>query len=511
MPARIGESRGLGVRIFAMGRPARVGLVSAIFASGCAQIAGIDVTTQAPEVIPATLAMHRLSVGATLTTRPQDLTGMTASYLIANPDTADGFDRITAMVDATEMNKWTADVGEGTPPVMFTVPDFPETTSRIVALPYRDLVVAHVVNEHPDPVPAIDPAMLTVQAALPTPYAATESFQLLVVGTWNSRGFSGMMEVPAVGAANFGPVSFAYTTMSRITGRPYEAITTADSALLLRYVGARLTGVMEGAPFDQTGADMIAGTMSAVAATETLTATLNNATVATRYTPLRPAMPAPAMSWALVAAPGFASANLNGPRLNSASVLAADPSAISAPYGNPFVAKGWQTTLAWATSSTRMFTPAGAVGPATLVAALEQYVAPSPDMTLDLPAGLPELITLDQQPLSTDGIAIDKPIKALPASFVVPPTPPSTLYQLSVFELVPNQAGTALQHAHRLTMTSDVPEFLVPPEFFQSGSSYTLRAKTLAGGYPALVNGDLMMRELPVATGYMDSGVITVN
>ncbi len=480
-------------------------------ASGCAQLAGIDVTTQAEEPELSSLTLDRLSIGANLVTEPLDLTGLTAFYLIPNPDAPDGFDRIEAMADATTPNKWVAEVGEGTPPILFTVPDYPEATSRIWALPYKDLRGLFAVYEHPDPIMAPDPATLTVQAALPTPFAATESFQLLVVGTWNARGFSGAMEIPTVGDTAFGPVTFAYTTTSRQTNRPYEKITTADSALLLRYVGARLTGVMEGTPFDQTGSDTISGTMGAVAATETLTATLNNTSVGMRYTPLRPAMPAPSMSWALVAAPGYASANLNGPRLNSAAVLAADPSTINVPYGNPFVAKGWQTAFAWSTSSSRTYTPAGAVGPATLSAGLSQYVTPTADMVLDLPASLPELITLGAQPLSTDGIAIDKPIKALPASFVVPPSPANTLFQLAIYQLVPNAAATALEHKHLLTMTSDTPEFLVPPEFFQSGNAYTLRASTIAGGYPELTSGNLQNIQLPIAIGFMDSGVVTVN
>lgn len=499
-----------------MGRPARTGLVSAaVFAtSACAQIAGIDITTKADDPEIASLTLDRLSIGATLTTNPLSLMGQTASYLIENPDAPDGFDRITASADPMVPNKWIAEVPEETPPVvMFTLPDYPEAATRIWALPYRDLLGSFAVFEHPNPQPAPDPAMLNVQATLPTPYAATESFQLMVVGTWVTRGFAGMMEVPVVGATAFGPVMFAYTTTSRQTNRPYEAISTQDSALLLRYVGTRLTGVMEGTPFDQTGADTVMGTMSAVAATETLMATLNNMTVAARYTPLRPAMPAPSMSWTLAAAPGYASGNFLGPRLNSDVVLAADASVVNQPYGNPFAAKGWQTALQWATGSGRTFTPAGAVGPATLTAGLVQYAVPTSGMniTLDLPAGLPELITFGGVPLSTDGIAIDKPIKAVKASFVVPPTPANTLYMLSVMQLVPNGAATALDMKPLLTITSDKPEFTVPPEFLQSGNAYTLRAMTIAGGFPKLGEGDLETRELPMAYGYMDSGVITVN
>lgn len=495
-----------------MGRPARSGLVSAavLAVSGCAQLAGIDVTTQAPDPEIATLTLDRVSIGATLVSRPLDLAGLTATYLLPNPDAPDGFDRITATVDPMVPNKWVAEVGDTSPSVMFTMPDYPEPITRILALPNRDLLSAFYVLEHPNPTPAIDPATLSVQATLPTPYAATDSFQLLVVGTWNARSFTGAMELPAVGATTFGPVSFAYTTTSRQTGRPYEAITTADSTLLLRYMTGRLTGVMEGTPFDQTGTDSVTGTMSTVAATETLSATLNNTTVAARYNPVRPAMPAPTMAWTLAAAPGAALTSMNGPRLNSDTVLAADPSTISAPYGNPFVAKGWQTVLLWSTASTRMFTPPSGL-PAALSAGIQQYAAPSPGMTLDLPAGLPELITLGQLPLSSDGLTIDKPIKAISASFVVPPAPANTLYQLTVFELVPNAASTALDHKTMLTILADKPEFLVPPEFFQSGKSYTLRAQTFAGGFPKLADGDLVTRELPLATGYMDSGVVTVN
>ncbi len=497
-----------------MGRPARAGLVStALFASGCAQIAGIDITTQADEPAMASLELYRMSIGATLTTAPLDLTNLTATYLVANPDAADGLDRIPAIVDPKGTNRWIAEVPDGTsPPVMFTLPDYPEPRTRIWSLPTPTLRGAFGIYEHPNPQPAIDPATLTVQATLPTPYAATESFQLLVVGTWNARSFTGATEIPDVGANAFGPVSFAYTTTTRQTNRPFEAITTADSTLLLRYVGTRLTGVMEGTPFDQTSMDTVSGTMSAVAATETLTATLNNMTVAARYTPLRPAMPAPTMSWSLVAAPGFASASLNGPRLNSASVLAADPSEISVSYGNPFVAKGWQTAFSWTTGSTRQYTPPGAPGPITLNAGLSQYVMPSGDMTMVLPAGLPELIQLDEQPLSTDGIMIDKPIKALKASFTVPPSPANTLYQMTLYELVPNAAGTGLEHKNVLSMTSaSSDDFLIPAAFFESGKYYTLRAQTIAGGYPNLAEGDLQTRELPMATGYMDSGVVVVN
>jgi hypothetical protein len=54
------------------------------------------------------------------------------------------------------------------------------------------------------------------------------------------------------------------------------------------------------------------------------------------------------------------------------------------------------------------------------------------------------------------------------------------------------------------------PELVLPPELFEVGKTYHLRASVTLGGYPALADGDLTERELPVAIASMDSGVFMV-
>jgi hypothetical protein len=82
---------------------------------------------------------------------------------------------------------------------------------------------------------------------------------------------------------------------------------------------------------------------------------------------------------------------------------------------------------------------------------------------------------------------------------------------MQVFELVPNAVGTALEHRLVIGASATRNQFTFPPETFEAGKFYTLRAITVNGGYPRLADGDLTVRTLPVAVGYMDSGVFTVS
>ena len=486
----------------------RAGAVVLVAATGCAQLAGIDETTGLVPPERVSLRLTRRSIGATIVDAPLDVSNLSATFLVANADAPEGFDRVPAEAFPDAFT-WSAEIPEGTPSILFNAPDYPVPIQRVWNLANRNLEGLYGVMEHPSPTPAPANAMLTVQAALLTPYDATESFSLLSIGTWNTRPFTDVTEVPAVGATQFGPVTFPFTSTSKLTNRPHEKITTADAVLLLRYVGTRLTGVMEAPPFDQTGDDMLIGSMIDVGTGQTLTAQLDNTTVSPRYAPLRPAMGNIQMGWLVVAAPGFETANMSGPALLSGVVTAMDPATLSVSFDNPFVAKGWPTTMQWGTSASRTFTPAGAPGPATLSAGLYQIVAPTPMMTLDLPAGLPELISLDSQTLSSDGVMIPRPTKALTASFLTGPAT-ITLYQMQLYELVPNMAGTALDYKVVFAVTATTNQFIFPPEAFEPGKSYTLRAIAVNGGYPSVADGDLTVRTLPLAVGYMDSGVFTV-
>src|SRR3954467_8147449 len=81
--------------------------------AGCAQLAGIDSTSHAGDSVSVT----RMSIGTTVTTAPQDLTGQSATYLVAS-SAATGFDRVAASPSAR--GRWTSNLR--TPaPVVFTL------------------------------------------------------------------------------------------------------------------------------------------------------------------------------------------------------------------------------------------------------------------------------------------------------------------------------------------------------------------------------------------------------
>lgn len=476
----------------------------AVGAVGCAQLAGIDETSGPPTPDRVSLTFQRVSVGATTEVAPQELTGYTATYLVPDAAAPGGLTRIFAQQSAADT--WSADIATGTPAVEFTLPDFPRPISRLWAIPARALVGAFTSLEHPHPTPADPAATLTINATLDAAYAS-EGLQLYTVGTWARRGFTGA-ELPAVGATTWTVGPFPYASAEALTGRPLEKITAVDQPLLLRYAGNDLTGYLEVPPFDQTAADTLAGTLVANPHDQTLTATLAPAALAARYAPARPALANLTMAWSVNASPGAAWAQTTGPTLIGGGVAETDPGMLSVPYGNPFAARGWATTMTWSTVESRTFTPAGGTLPVTLRGALYQVVTPAPGMMLTLPAGLPEAITLDGRPLSTDGLMVARPTVALTATFVVPT--PCTLYQLQLLDILPTPDATALEVRNVLAQTATMPSFFVPPEALEPGHTYTLRAVCIAGSYPQLAGGDLATRDLPLAVGYFDSGVFTV-
>ena len=488
-----------------MGRMTPV-VVGVTFLASCAQLAGIEETSGPATPDLATLSVERVSIGAAVVVAPQDLSANTAMYLVPDAAAEDGLSRVDAELVANDT--WGAKVPDA-PPILFDLPDKPDPKKRHLDLGVRNAFTSLIELEHPNPEPPPGAAMLTVSATLPSAYAANESLQMFIVGAWAVRGIPGA-DLPAVGATDFGPVTFAYGMMSSFGQRPLEKVRTSDAVLLLRYVGNRLTGVLEAAPFDQTGSDMVMGTMSAVAASETLDVMVSPpAAVAARFAPARPAVPNISMVWQLHAAPGAQYAVDNGPLLHQAAVAMTDTGMINAMYGNPFVAKGWPTTLTWQATATRSYTPPPQTLPATLSAGLQQMVAPTAGQVLDFPVGLPEAISIDGRPLSTDGVMIPKPTAGVRVSFVTA-FQENTLYAVNLYELVPNAGGTALVHELRLHSMLRTREATLPPELFEAGKFYVLRAFCIQGGYPKAAEGDLRVRSLPYAHGFLDSGVFTV-
>jgi hypothetical protein len=478
---------------------------------GCAQLAGIDSTTHAGN----TVAVTRMSVGTTVTTAPQDITGLQATYFVAGKDPG-GFDRVAATANPGR-GMWTSNLREPAP-VSFTLPDVPTPIPRLFAFPSSQLSVLYGVLEHPSPSPAPDAATFTVTAPLDTLPAMGETFQSYVVGAWLVRNFAaGELTVTGM---QLTPPAFGFVPGNSVAGRPtLDAITAQDAFFVLRYVGAALTGFAEAMPFAQTGAATAVSTqpMVAVTADRTLDVKVAPMTLATRYAKAQPAVATLQMNWSLVAAPGYRIASNAGPLLQAGSVAAAD-TGIAAKYGNPFAVRGWNTILTLATVESRNFLLPGTMAPTPgidLFAGMNQFIEPSAGFSLDLPAGLPIVISLDDVPLITDGQKVMQPGKFVTVTFVVNPAPGvtgpvATLYGLQVFDLAINPTTMAPERHQTFSASSNQARFSLPPELFQVGHNYTLRAVATLGGYPTIDQGNFTNRELPLSQGFLDSAVITV-
>jgi hypothetical protein len=171
----------------------------------------------------------------------------------------------------------------------------------------------------------------------------------------------------------------------------------------------------------------------------------------------------------------------------------------------------WTSTMLWQLQATRVYTPPAAGLPVTLAASAAERAQLAPGLEMRLPAGLPARISLNGTLLVNDGISIAKPARAVQVSFETD-VATNTLYQLQLFKLVPNGAmpPTALALQQKVAATGAAPRFTLPPELFEAGGLYTMRAAAVQGGFPAAADGDLTQRELPIAVSFLDSGVFEV-
>lgn len=473
---------------------ARFAVLAALLC-GCAQLFGLDETTGGGPK-PASLSFQRASVGARIVYAPQDLSGSMARYLV--PDEAQPTGLASVPATQAEVGQWTSTV-MGAAPILFDLPDYPKPILRMFDFPTPAVKGLFGVLEHPSPEPAPAGATLTVNATLDAAYTGAERFELQTLGSWNTIALA----APAVGAGALAQ-TFAFTAMTSITGRPLEKLTAADAVVVLRYVGNELRGALRAAPFDQTSANTIAGTLSPVTIAPFKVA-IDQMDALRRYAAARPPVGTPTFSWTLRAAPG-AQLNIdNGPLLASGAPTSATE--ISSQAGNPFE-PDWPSTLLLQAQATRSYTPPSAGLPVTLAANLAQRAVLGPGVELKLPAGFPSKITIGGALLEADGASIPTPTRAVEVTFTT--EAPHTLYQLQLLKLVPNAGNTALVFEQRLSMAGAAPRFVLPPELFERGALYTLRAISVQGGFPGLAAGDLTQRELPVATALLDSGVFQV-
>ncbi len=495
---------------------ATAGAAAAAAAVGCAQLAGIQDTNDNARP-GASVAVTRMSIGSKIVLAPLDPGQLPATYFVASSDPS-GFDRVPAAPDPAH-GGWTTKLRTAAP-VEFTLPDVPTPIPRLFAFPSPQLSVLYGVLEHPGRQDAPMGATFAVSATLDAPVAAGQSFQAYVVGAWLQRTFSAA-EVP-MGAAQLAPPPFAFTAANSVPGRaPLDLVTPDDAFLILRYTGAGLTGVAEVPAFAQTGmaTTVPPATMTAVPQDQKLDVKITPPAIAARYAKVAPAVATLQMNWGLAAAPGYAIASNAGPPLQGGGVAMTD-TGISAPYGNPFAARGWNTIFTLATQETRVYAPMGPMGmptPITLFAGMNQFIEPTAGASLELPAGLPQSITLDGVLLAPDGLMIKPPTRFVDVSFAVDtpmlasgPAPGPTIYELDVFDLVANSAATALERHLMLAALSDAPKFALPPELFQAGHSYSLRAVADLGGFPTVDQGNFLNRQLPLAQAYLDGGVVTV-
>lgn len=481
-----------------MGRIAAVaGFV--LSAAGCAQLAGIDSTSG--EGLPGnSVAVRRMSIGKTVDMGPLDLTGLQASYLVEKTTGAKDFERVAATNAGGGV--WTTKL-RAPAPVVFTLPDDP-LLPRLYAFPSSALSILYTQLEHPGRAPAPPAAMLSVTASLEAPTTAADSFLIYTVGSWSSHPLPPPME-----GSTEATLAYAFDTSTALSGRAQlDRLTTQDVFLVLRYASGALTGVAEAASFDQTGDDTVTATMTAVAADSTLDVTVSP-DITRRYLPVRPAVSGLTMGWSLVAAPAAAIAFNTGPLLHSGPLTASEVG-VNVMYGNPFAAapRNWSTIFTLSTYESRTFNPTPDVA-VTLYAGMFQYVDPSPGLKLNLDAGLPELISLNGQSLSTDGQTVPRPTGFVDVRFIANPTA-NTLFGLQLYDLLPSSDGKQLVYHLVFDVLGSEAAFLLPPEIFQVGHSYTLRAQCTSGGFPAIKSGDLTTRQLPLSQSFLDSGVFTV-
>jgi hypothetical protein len=474
---------------------ARLAVLAAMLC-GCAQLFGLDETSGGPP--SASLSFERVSIGARVVTAPQDLSGSMATYLV--PDDADptGLARVAAI--QIEPGRWTAPITRPAP-VLFDLPDYPRPVLRIFDFPQVEVKALFGVLEHPSPQPAPEGATITVNTTLDVPFNGTDRFELFTLGSWNAVALA----VPAVGATVL-TQTFPFTAMNSLTGRmPHERITSDDAAVVLRYAGNELQGAVRAAPFDQTGADTVSGPLATVEI-QPFSFAIDQVDVMQRYGMVRPLVGTPSMQWTLRAAPG-AQLNIDlGPLLAAGGPT--DATTVSSQAGNPF-APDWPSTVLWLTQATRTYTPPSAGLPVTLAAGMHQRAILEPGLEMKLPAGLPAQITLTGAVLENDGATIARPARAVEVSFRTD-VPENTMYQLQLFKLVPNAGNTALQRELMLGANASAPRFVLPPELFEAGALYTLRAITVAGGFPGIAEGDLTQRSIPIAVSFLDSGVFQV-
>jgi hypothetical protein len=454
-----------------------------------------------------------------VTTAPQDVTGLpVANWLVADPSDATQLMRVPGKQVATDT--WEATIADGNPAVELSLgSDYPDIFRRLIALPVRNIKYLYGIYEHPDPVAIpTPPDSFTVNMTLASPYATGDSFYVEAIGGWGYHPFNGAeLPAPDMGLTAVSAVE-TYAPYDGTTGagfvpwsgRPLNALTTGDTLIGLQYDVGELIGAGEFPAFAEGSASTISETMVAVT-TAPLDVMVNPATVNQRLQAPRPAGAGVAMSWAVVAAPGYASASGLGPTLNSAGVLATDTGAITAPYGNPFASRGWNAMFEWVSSNNRSVTLSG--GGAAYVATsggLQDFAEVSSGLSLMTPAPLPITISVNGTALVADNMTLAMDLsKPVTLSLEADTNATPTMYQFNVYHLVLDATSNAWGAHVAYVANSSASTVMIPTDVFVTGQVYMIRGHTFVGGFPNIATGDFTARELPFSLGYLDGGIFT--
>jgi len=497
-----------------------------VVVAGCAQILGLDNTSGpgmqvTPDAPPGTVNLHvvRRSIGATVVDNPADLTGLPMARWLVD-DGAGGYTSVAATLLGTDT--WEGAIPTGTPAIEFTMgSDYPDEYRRMVAIPQRDIKYLYGIDEHPDPQPIPSPAeSFTATMSLTSAYATGDSFYIEAMGGWGYHGFTGAeLPAPDMGAVTvsagetYGP--YNGTTGAGFvawSGRPLNAITMADTLVGLHYRGNQLFEAGEFPAFAEPGAPATITTSMNAVTTAPLAVTVHPTAVTTRLGATRPAGATVSLSWAVVAAPGYQTANGIGPTLNSGTPAAGSDVAITAPYGNPFASRNWPAMFEWVSSNARSVTiTGGGTAYSAISGGLQDFSMVSSGLDLATPAPLPITISINGTALVTDNmtIALD-PTKTVTLALDQDTNDPVTIYQFNVYNMVLDPMTNAWTTHIVYVVSSATKSIAIPSDVFVAGKTYMVRGHCIVNGYPGLPQGDFTQRQLPMSLGYLDGGIFSV-
>jgi hypothetical protein len=470
--------------------------------TGCAQIFGLDTTTAASDgsvATPVAMAeVTRISIGATVQSAPEDLTlgSDTLAFLVPDAAGSGGFTSVPATQGPT--GTWSAPIASGNPAVDFTL----NGQRHIWAFPTRDLKIADPRLEHPNPTPADPTSALAINVTLAAAPPPTETFEVEEIGPWLAAGLAATDPLAQI---------VMTSSMSSIGGAGMANVIPSDVVLALGYNGSTLANVFQAASFTETaGANSISGAMTDVTADTTFNATIDPTSQDTRFAAVRPADSTPVYSWQVIAAPDSMRNLLAGPQLNAAAIDTTG-TALAASYANPFASLGWSAMLAYTASESRVATVGAmslTLGQATTATTI--LVPDSSMPTLDFPAALPQTISIDNQPLSTDAMTatIDP---TLPATIsLVTDMQNTILYEATLYELLAASPTTEqLQYVVEL-LTNDPSTLQLPSDVLVAGHTYTLQITCYSDGFTGAATGDLVTSSPPFDSASSFSGVFTV-